>query len=479
LAFLIGLTFGDSLETISAMKENAVSKKPVEVKNGNVTVKIYAGKNRVNGASYSQFTLVYYSGDQRIKRKFADLKEARREAEIVAAKLASGENEVLRLTSTDRLVYLQALTDLRPLNRPLNVAVGEYVHALNRLPQGVNLTEAVDFFLRRNPTSLPHKTVREVVDDMIATKRQAGRGAVHIKDMESRLGRFADAFQMNIEQVTGPMIERYLASLDVTGRTKQNHLRLITSLFKFAIRRKCLPKDALDELQAVEKPEETPSEIEIFSPNELREILTAARPELKAWLSIAAFAGLRTAEIQRLDWSEVNLTERHIEVPALKSKTASRRLAPITDNLLAWLTPLAKTAGRVTGFENMAKQICWLVDDVNDARKTRAEHGGQDSKNVRKFKWKRNGLRHSFISYRLAAIKNAAQVALEAGNSPTMIFKHYRQLVTESEATKWFSNLPEQENGTNVIALSDIMAVGHRGLSPRNVISSAPQYQPT
>jgi hypothetical protein len=38
--------------------------------------------------------------------------------------------------------------------------------------------------------------------------------------------------------------------------------------------------------------------------------------------------------------------------------------------------------------------------------------------------WKHNALRHSFISYRVADIQNVAQVALEAGNSPGMIFGH-------------------------------------------------------
>ena len=38
--------------------------------------------------------------------------------------------------------------------------------------------------------------------------------------------------------------------------------------------------------------------------------------------------------------------------------------------------------------------------------------------------------------------KNAAVVALEAGNSPQMIFKHYRELVTEKEADAWFSIVP-------------------------------------
>jgi hypothetical protein len=40
--------------------------------------------------------------------------------------------------------------------------------------------------------------------------------------------------------------------------------------------------------------------------------------------------------------------------------------------------------------------------------------------------WRHNALRHSFCSYRLADVKSAAQVALEAANSPQMIFQHYR-----------------------------------------------------
>ena len=58
-------------------------------------------------------------------------------------------------------------------------------------------------------------------------------------------------------------------------------------------------------------------------------------------------------------------------------------------------------------------------------------------------------LRHSFISYRIASVKSADQVALEAGNSPSIIFKHYRELTTESEADKWFGILPKDEQMEN------------------------------
>ena len=49
-----------------------------------------------------------------------------------------------------------------------------------------------------------------------------------------------------------------------------------------------------------------------------------------------------------------------------------------------------------------------------------------------------NGLRHSFVSYRVALVKNVAQVALEAGNSPQTIFSSYRELVTPQDARAWF-----------------------------------------
>ena len=55
-----------------------------------------------------------------------------------------------------------------------------------------------------------------------------------------------------------------------------------------------------------------------------------------------------------------------------------------------------------------------------------------------------NALRHSYASYRLADIKDAARVALEMGNSPTMLFRNYRELVTEKQAAEWFAVLPKK-----------------------------------
>ncbi|MGH7943077.1 MAG: zonular occludens toxin domain-containing protein, partial [Limisphaerales bacterium] len=61
-----------------------------------------------------------------------------------------------------------------------------------------------------------------------------------------------------------------------------------------------------------------------------------------------AFAGLRHAEIDRLEWHEIDLEDGFIEVKAIKSKTGERRLVPIHDNLKEWLLPYRQPTGKVS-----------------------------------------------------------------------------------------------------------------------------------
>jgi len=58
-----------------------------------------------------------------------------------------------------------------------------------------------------------------------------------------------------------------------------------------------------------------------------------------------------------------------------------------------------------------------------------------------------------YASYRLAKCKSAAQVALEMGNSPAMVFRHYREIVTPADAKKWWNIAPESDG--NVIPMPD------------------------
>jgi len=96
----------------------------------------------------------------------------------------------------------------------------------------------------------------------------------------------------------------------------------------------------------------------------------------------------------------------------------------------------------VCTYSNMSEELMYLVQKLNKQRKLQK---------LKPVAWKHNALRHSFISYRVADIQNVNQVALEAGNSPAMIFKHYRELVTPDEAKTWFGIVPEQSG--NIVPL--------------------------
>jgi integrase len=143
------------------------------------------------------------------------------------------------------------------------------------------------------------------------------------------------------------------------------------------------------------------------------------------YLAIGLFAGLRRAEIERLDWSEIDFESGLIEVTAQNSKTATRRLVTMQPNLREWLLPLRQHKGSVPP-SNCFRQ---------SFEQARAAAGIAE--------WPENALRHSFASYHLAAFKNAASTALELGHHDSRItFAHYRELVRPTEAERYWKILP-------------------------------------
>jgi integrase len=277
---------------------------------------------------------------------------------------------------------------------------------------------------------------------MLDAKEREGTSKVYMKVLRFYLNQLADAFQCQLRSVTTSQLADFFRNKQVSGRSKNNARQTIGAFFKFCKERAWLPKDH-DGVSMVPKFKEKAGDIEIFTPLEIGHFLTYSRSELVPFLAIGAFAGLRSAEIGRLDWKEVDLAERLIEVKAAKSKTASRRLIPMSENLAKWLAPHAKPEGRVVPFENVNKQIAWLVEDTNAGLKAAAESDNKNPESAKPVEWKKNALRHSFISYRVADIQDVNQVALECGNSPAVIFKHYRELVRPAEAKRWFKVEPD------------------------------------
>lgn len=230
---------------------------------------------------------------------------------------------------------------------------------------------------------------------------------------------------MNLGDLSPDTIRHWLEAQNGGPRHFNNNLATLRTLLRFCVSSRWLARE-VDLLEGISKRRADSGAIEIWTPEEMAALLANCPTAAVPAMAISAFAGLRNAEVTRLDWKEVHLAEGFIEVPASKAKTASRRLAPCPPNLVAWLKPHAKPSGPV-----------WAHHTNTTHRLFSEAAKGAD------LAWRENALRHSFVTYRLADIQDVAKVALEAGNSPRMVFQHYRELVRPDDAKRWNAILPQ------------------------------------
>lgn len=398
---------------------------PQRIKRGSCVVTIY--KTPTKG--YDALTVVHYDATgARCRRMFTSHAQALRAAKTTAAELAVGRPEVHTLTGHELVIYRRALRALNGTGVDLDVAVTQFTQATKVLGD-VTVIEAANVYKARKEPPIKRKLVSEVVEELLTVKRDKGRSFLYLKDLRLRLDRVSKAFPCPLADVTSEAIDRFLLDMDAAPRTRNNFRLVIGTLLKFGQVRGYVGKDHPG-ISVVEKASHTDGEVVVFTPSEIQALLNCAKPELVPALALGAFAGIRPEELKRLDWSDIHLDEGHIEIRAANAKTRVRRLVPVQPNLRAWLVPHAKVSGAVEPFVNLGNQFLKLA-------------------NRAKVRWKRNGLRHSFISCRVAQTQNVAMVALEAGNSPAVVSRHYLKHVTCADAERWFGIIPNgSRNGT-------------------------------
>src|SRR5262249_37847894 len=240
-------------------------------------------------------------------------------------------------------------------------------------------------------------TVAQLADEVVDAKRKDGRSAKYVNDLRLKLRRFCRDFgDRPIAAVGVGEIDKWLRDLDCLPKSRAQYRANIGVLFSHAERLEMIDRNPVPRTA---KPKLVDAPAEIFTVDELRVLLDAAQraePSVLPMLVIGAFAGLRDAEIKRLDWSEVDLTRGHIEVKAAKAKSARRRIIPILPNLAAWLRPYGGLTGHVVPISARRKLDC--------VRKA-AELA----------RWPKNGLRDSIAADRLGPVHTEPRRGSRAG----------------------------------------------------------------
>ena len=307
--------------------------------------------------------------------------------------------------------------------------------AFRRLPPDVSLTTVIDDWLQRRSPAGGVKTMQEVAKEFIVSRRGMGVRPRTLVQYESYLRSINEEFgETPVADIERASIEDWLSESDWSPRSRRNYLVTLTTLLNFAEDREYCSGNPASRIERPILDDKPPG---ILTVKEAETLLQTAlngvidkldpKPQMVAGIAIGLFAGLRRSEICTLDWSEVSLDERYIEIKAAKAKTRQRRLVTISDNLADWLKPYVKAEGRVSPSANQDVFGEYLKDIAQAAGIT---------------EWPHNAMRHSFGSYFYAKTKEENRTAAEMGNSPAVVFKHYRALIRNGDENKYWAIKP-------------------------------------
>jgi integrase len=148
------------------------------------------------------------------------------------------------------------------------------------------------------------------------------------------------------------------------------------------------------------------------------------------YFALCLFAGIRpgvpNGEITKIRPADVNLDTGIISISAEASKVREPRRITIQPNLAAWLRayPLSKFP---------------IV--VGDFQKRRAKFRDQ-------FHLTHDVLRHTYISMHVAKFRSIGEAAIQAGNSESIIRRHYLDLKSPAEGADFFGIVPKLVTAT-------------------------------
>ena len=255
----------------------------------------------------------------------------------------------------------------------------------------------------------------------------------------------------NFMRFTGPTLQcsavspELIKSWLLVGGDKEQHWEPVTqklyrahvrNLFNWCIRQDVVKENPVEKLEKINLDPFDPYVLTVDECTKILKLCREQHPEVLPLLTLNLFCGIRPSETRRLksgkgrdcnfDWEDIDWEDNEVVFQAKKTKTKMRRFVEMSENCLAWLNlqelnlPIVNANHKWHGF-------------LQDAR---VKLGYEV--------WPHDCLRHSFCSYGLRHSENAAKVALQAGNTERVLFRHYLKLVSKANAEKFWNIFPEK-----------------------------------
>ena len=273
--------------------------------------------------------------------------------------------------------------------------------------------------------SIQTRSLKEAIAECVQSKRQANRREIYIENLEDRLNEFARGREETpVHRITVQDVSQWVfvpGQKPVTILTRRKRL---SALFEFCLRRGYATTNPCARVEAPAVDYQPPL---ILSPKQTAQALRLAKaelPQVVPYLALGLFAGIRPAELDRLGWEAMDLERAIVTVDAAASKVRQRRIVNLEPVAVEWLKLARDSISLPLPHAGRQRALRKLLPVLGFAQ------------------WPTDLLRHTAASYLLAKYQDAGKVALQLGNSPGVLMRHYRELVPREDAEAFFKLTP-------------------------------------
>ena len=252
----------------------------------------------------------------------------------------------------------------------------------------------------------------------LAAKRAKGLRPESLKSYRSTYNQFGAKFDNdNLDGITAEQVANWLDGQHYSGVRFNRALADLGTLRNWA-ESKGYSVGRHDPFAGNERRLLDQADVSILTVEQAADYLAEAVevPECGPVTVLVLLCGLRVSEALQTRPQDIDLDDGIVTVRGQASKLRARRICTLQPIATHWLNLALEKGGLLP-----------LSQSVYDKAR-RANLPAIPA----------NSLRHSFCSYHLAHFKNIGLTAEEAGNSPEMIAKHYKELVRPKAAAKFW-----------------------------------------
>lgn len=238
--------------------------------------------------------------------------------------------------------------------------------------------------------------------------------------------------EATVADFTRPAVREYLDGLGLSQQTKANTRNALHRFASWLVERGELPANPVAGIRIARK-QDNDTLPAVMSANQAEAWLRACERDgvILGWAVLCTFCGLRpNSEAPRLTWAEIDLAAKTLHAMGTK-RGQKPRVMPLQPAAVAWLRAVQKPNPPTPGYFSR-RHFRSALDDAN------ANLPAAD-----RIEWVEDIQRHTFASMRLAVTPDVLQVAAEMGNSPRVIYAHYRHPRARAEADRFWSLRPE------------------------------------